>query len=263
VESLKEELATLQITGLTKYFGGLAAVHEIDFNVNRGELVGLIGPNGAGKTTMFNLITGSLRPTRGKVVFNGEDITGQKPHVIAKVGVVRTFQATTLFSQYNVLENVIAACHLESKISFWEAALHTPSSRRSEEAILRRALDIVHFVGLGACKDQPAGSLPHGYKRVLGIAISMAASPQLLLLDEPLSGMNVEEVDRTVALIKKIWERGTTILLIEHNMRAAMNLCQRIVVLQMGKKIAEGIPEMIKANREVIQAYLGSGKNAP
>jgi len=256
-------LATLQITGLTKYFGGLAAVHEIDFDVNRGELVGLIGPNGAGKTTMFSLITGSLRPTRGKVVFNGKDITGQKPHLIAKVGVVRTFQATTLFSQYTVLENVIAACHLESKISFWEAALHTPSSRRSEEAILSRASDIVHFVGLEACKDQPAGSLPHGYKRVLGIAVSMAAGPQLLLLDEPLSGMNVEEVDRTVALIKRIWERGTTILLIEHNMRAAMNLCQRIVVLQMGKKIAEGTPEMIKANREVIQAYLGSGKNAP
>jgi branched-chain amino acid transport system ATP-binding protein len=247
---------------LTKYFGGLAAVHEIDFTVNRGELVGLIGPNGAGKTTMFSLITGSLRPTRGKVVFDGKDITGQKPHAIAKVGVVRTFQATTLFSNYSVLENIIAGCHLKSEISLWEAALHTPGSRKNEKAILSRAVDIVHFVGLEACKDQPAGSLPHGHKRVLGIAVSMAADPQLLLLDEPLSGMNAEEVDRTVALIRRIWERGTTILLIEHNMRAAMNLCQRIVVLQMGKKIAEGTPEMIKANKDVIQAYLGSGKNA-
>ena len=196
------------------------------------------------------------------MVFNGKDITGQKPHVIAKAGVVRTFQATTLFTHYSVLENIIAACHLKSKISFWEVALHTPNSRRSEEAILSRALDIMHFVGLEACKDQPAGSLPHGYKRVLGIAVSMAADPQLLLLDEPFSGMNAEEVDRTVTLIKRIWERGTTILLIEHNMRAAMNLCQRIVVLQMGRKIAEGTPEMIKANKEVIRAYLGSGKNA-
>jgi branched-chain amino acid transport system ATP-binding protein len=228
-------LATLQITGLTKYFGGLAAVHEVGFNVNRGELVGLIGPNGAGKTTMFSLITGSLRPTKGKVAFNGKDITGQRPYIIAKEGVVRTFQATTLFSRYSVLENIIAACHLKSKASFWEAALHTPNSRGSEEAILSRALEIVHFVGLDGCKDRSAGSLPHGYKRVLGIAVSMAADPQLLLLDEPLSGMNAEEVDGAVALIRRIWERGTTILLIEHNMRAAMNLCQRIIVLQMGR----------------------------
>jgi branched-chain amino acid transport system ATP-binding protein len=255
-------LATLEISGLTKYFGGLAAVHEIDFNVNRGEMVGLIGPNGAGKTTVFNLITGSLRPTRGKVVFKGKDVTSQKPHVIAKTGVVRTFQATTLFSNYSVLKNIIAACHLRSQISLWQAVLHTPSSREREEAILSRALEIVHFVGLDASKDQPARSLPQGYKRILGIAVSMAADPQLLLLDEPLSGMNAEEVDRAVALIRRIWERGTTILLIEHNMRAAMNLCQRIIVLEMGRKIAEGTPEEVRANKEVIQAYLGTGKHA-
>lgn len=259
---LREELATLEITGLTKYFGGLAAVHEIDFNVDRGELVGLIGPNGAGKTTVFSLITGSLRPTRGKIVFSGKDVTRQRPHVIAKMGVVRTFQATTLFSNYSVLKNIIAASHLKSEISLWEAILHTPSSRKKEEAILNRALEILYFAELDAFKDQSAGSLPHGYKRVLGIAVSMAADPQLLLLDEPLSGMNAEEVDRAVALIKRIWERGTTILLIEHNMRAAMNLCQRIIVLQMGKKIAEGTPEKVRANKEVIQAYLGTGKNA-
>jgi branched-chain amino acid transport system ATP-binding protein len=257
---VKEGFATLQVTGLTKYFGGLAAAYEIEFNVNHGELVGLIGPNGAGKTTLFSLITGSLRPTRGKVVFNGKDITRQKPHKVAREGVVRTFQATTLFSRYSVLENIVAACHLRSKIGFWQAALHTPNSRRNEQAILSRALEIMHFVGLDTCKDQPAGSLPHGYRRILGIAVSMAADPQLLLLDEPLSGMNVEEVDRAVALIKRIWEEGTSILVIEHNMRAAMNLCQRIIVLQMGKKIAEGTPEMVRANKVVIEAYLGSGK---
>jgi branched-chain amino acid transport system ATP-binding protein len=247
---------------LTKYFGGLAAAHEIGFDVNRGELVGLIGPNGAGKTTVFSLITGSLRPTSGKVVFNGKDITGRKPHVVAREGVIRTFQATTLFSRYTVLENVIAACHLKSKVGFWGAALHTAKSRRNEQAILSRAMEIMHFVGLDACKGQSAGSLPHGHKRILGIAVAMAADPQLLLLDEPLGGMNAEEVDRTVALIKRISKQGTSILLIEHNMRAAMNLCERIIVLQTGRKIAEGAPELVKANKVVIEAYLGSGKHA-
>jgi branched-chain amino acid transport system ATP-binding protein len=225
-------------------------------------MVGLIGPNGAGKTTVFNLLTGFLRPTRGKVLLNGKDITSQKPHSIAKKGIVRTFQATNLFSNFSVLQNIIAACYLKSKVNFWEAMLHTPSSRKKEEDVLNRALEIMRFVGLDAVKDQPARSLPHGYKRILGIAVSMAADPQLLLLDEPLSGMNAEEANTAVALIRRIWEEGTTVLLIEHNMRAAMNLCQRIIVLEMGSKIAEGSPEEVRANKEVIQAYLGTGKRA-
>lgn len=247
---------------MTKYFGGLAAVNELDFNVHQGELVGLIGPNGAGKTTVFNLITGFIRPSLGKIVFKGKDITNQKPHSIAKTGIVRTFQATNLYSNFTVLENINAACYLKSKISFWEAVLHTSTSRKEEEHILNRALEIIHFVELESVKDQPARSLPHGYKRILGIAVSMAADPQLLLLDEPLSGMNAEEVNRAVTLIRRIWETGTTILLIEHNMRAAMNLCQRIIVLEMGSKIAEGSPEEVRANKKVIQAYLGAGKYA-
>lgn len=247
---------------MTKYFGGLAAVNQLDFDVSRGEMVGLIGPNGAGKTTVFNLLTGFLRPTRGKVLFKGKDITSQTPHSIAKKGMVRTFQATNLFSNLSVLQNIIAACYLKSKVNFWEAMLHMPMSLKKEENVLSRALEIMRFIGLDAVKDQPARSLPHGYKRVLGIAVSMAADPQLLLLDEPLSGMNAEEANTTVALIKRIWEEGTTILLIEHNMRAAMNLCQRIIVLEMGRKIAEGSPEKVRANKEVIQAYLGTGKRA-
>jgi len=252
----------LEIMGLTKYFGGLAAVNELDFDVSHGEIVGLIGPNGAGKTTVFNLLTGFLRPTKGKVVFKGKDITGQKPHFIAKKGMIRTFQATSLFPDFSVLQNIMGACHLKPNVGFWEAILHTPSSRKKRESILNRTLEIIRFAGLDAVKDQFARSLPHGYKRMLGIAVSLAPDPQLLLLDEPLSGMNAEEVNSAVKLIRKIWERGTTVLLIEHNMRAAMNLCQRIIVLEMGRKIAEGTPEEVRANKEVIQAYLGTGKHA-
>jgi branched-chain amino acid transport system ATP-binding protein len=246
---------------LTKYFGGLAAVNGLDFDVSRGELVGLIGPNGAGKTTVFNLITGFLWPSKGKVIFEGKEITGQKPHLIAKTGIVRTFQATTLFSHFSVLQNIVAACYLKSGVNFWGAIFHTSNSLKKEEGVLRRAFEIVRFVGLEAFKDHPTRGLPHGYKRILGIAVSLAADPQLLLLDEPLSGMNAEEVDRAVGLIRRIWEGGTTILLIEHNMRAAMNLCHRIIVLEMGRKITEGTPEEVKANKEVIKAYLGTGRH--
>lgn len=252
----------LEIKGLTKYFGGVAAVSELDMSVNAGELVGLIGPNGAGKTTAFNLVTGFIRPTKGRIMFDGKDVTGQKPHSIAEKGIVRTFQATSLFPDFTVRQNIVTACHLKPKIGFWEATLHTSSSHRKEEHSLGRALEIIQFVGLDSVKDIPAQSLPHGHKRILGIAIALAAEPKLLLLDEPLSGMNAEEVAGAVALINRIWQRGTTVLLIEHNMRAAMSLCQRIVVLNFGKKIAEGPPQEIRENKEVIQAYLGAGEHA-
>lgn len=252
----------LKIRGLTRYFGGLAAVSELDMSVSRGELVGLIGPNGAGKTTVFNLVTGFLRPTKGKIMLDGKDIAGQKPHSIAEKGIVRTFQATSLFPDFTVLQNILAACHLKPKVGFWEATLHTSGSHKKEEHILGRALEITQFVGLDGARDMPIATLPHGHKRILGIAIALAAEPKLLLLDEPLSGMNAEEVADAMALINRIWQSGTTILLIEHNMRAAMSLCQRITVLNFGRKIAEGSPEEIRENKEVIQAYLGAGGHA-
>jgi branched-chain amino acid transport system ATP-binding protein len=249
----------LEIRGLTKYFGGVGAVIGFDLSVDQGELAGLIGPNGAGKTTVFNLVTGFLRPTKGNIMFDGKDITNQKPHSVAERGIIRTFQATSVFPRFTVLQNIIAACYLKPKVGLWEAALHTASSRKKEEYILNRAQEITQFVGLDSVRDMLAQSLPHGYKRILGIAIAIAAEPKLLLLDEPLSGMNVEEVAEANEVISKIWRSGTTILLIEHNMKAAMSLCQKIVVLNFGKKIAEGSPEEIKENKEVIQAYLGAG----
>lgn len=246
---------------MTRYFGGLAAVDGLDFDVQKGELVGLIGPNGAGKTTVFNLITGFLKPTKGKIIFNGRDVTGQKPHSVAAAGIVRTFQATNIFGNFTVLDGIVAACYLKSTVGFWGAFLHTPGSRREKKLIEEKAMEILRFVGLESMKEQRARNLAYGHKRILGMALSLAADPQLLLLDEPLSGMNAGEVDSAIALIRKIFERGTSILLIEHNMRAAMSLCQRIVVLQMGRRIAAGSPDEVRADKRVIQAYLGTGKH--
>jgi len=252
----------LHIKGLTKYFGGLSAVNELDFTVNQEEAVGLIGPNGAGKTTTFNLITGFLRATKGTILFEGRNLVREKPHSIAKMGIVRTFQATSIFPGFTVLQSLVAASYLDPRIGFWEAALHRSSSRRKEKDILDQAHEILKFVSMEQMKDLLASKLPHGHKRILGIAIALAAHPKLLLLDEPLSGMNSSEVASTLDLINKIWHRGTTILLIEHNMKAAMGFCKRIVVLNFGQKIAEGSPKEIRENKNVIQAYLGVGDHA-
>jgi branched-chain amino acid transport system ATP-binding protein len=255
-------VSVLEIRGLTKYFGGLVAVIGLDVNIRQGEMMGLIGPNGAGKTTVFNLITGFLRPTGGQVVFEGKDITAKNPHHIATRGIVRTFQGDNIFPDFTVLQNIVLACHLKPRIGFFATVLHTAGSRQKEKDILNRSQSILELVGLDAMANITARNLAHGYKRALGIAIALATEPKLLLLDEPLSGMNAEEVSETMRLIHRLWQNGITILLIEHNMRATMSLCQRIIVLNFGKKIAEGSPEEIKANSEVIQAYLGAGENA-
>jgi branched-chain amino acid transport system ATP-binding protein len=252
----------LEINGLTKHFGGLCAVNHVNFRVNGGEAVGLIGPNGAGKTTAFNLITGFLSATEGTVLFEGKNLIGEKPHSIARMGIVRTFQATSIFPGFTVLENLVAACYLTPRIGFWEAALHLPSSSKKERDVLAQAHEILEFVGMEQMKDLGAVSLPHGHKRILGIAMALAAHPKLLLLDEPLSGMNGGEVVAAMDLINKIWSTGTTILLIEHNMKAAMGFCQRIVVLSFGEKIAEGSPKEVRENKDVVQAYLGVGDHA-
>lgn len=252
----------LEIKGLEKKFGGLTAVSNLDIRIRPGDIMGLIGPNGAGKTTVFNLITGYIRPTSGEVLMKGQDITARSPHFITSKGIARTFQAINIFSDFTVQQNIILACHLKAKAGFFKTVFHSPGTRRKEKEILDRSRAILKQVGLEHMADVRAQNLAHGYKRILGIGIALASDPKLLLLDEPLGGMNGEEVSETIRLINGLWQSGITILLIEHNMRAAMSLCKRIVVLNFGRKIAVGSPEEIRENDKVIQAYLGSGDHA-
>ena len=252
----------LETKGLTKDFKGLRAVSNLDLNVDAGEIVGIIGPNGAGKTTVFNLVTGFLQPTDGKVIFEGKDIVGQKPHAIAESGIVRTFQLDRIFHDFTILQNLVTASHLYAKIGFWEATLNTSRYRKKNRNTWDHAMEIMQFVGLGDRKDEIARNLSHGHQKMLGIAIALAANPKLLLLDEPLAGMNLEEVSKALETIGEIRARGTSVLLIEHNMRAVMSICDRIVVLNFGTEIARGLPEEVKQNKEVIKAYLGAGEHA-
>jgi branched-chain amino acid transport system ATP-binding protein len=248
----------LDVTRLTKYFGGLAAVKDLDVSVAEGEIVGLIGPNGAGKSTIFNLITGVIRPTTGKVVFDGKDITNKKSHIIAELGIGRSFQLNPLFGDFSVSENVVASFHLRPRSSLLATYFNTTSYRRNEADIARQSLEILRLVGLDKVKDELAKNLPHGYQKMLGVARALAVKPRLLLLDEPLAGMNQDEIEFTMAAIRKTQQLGVTIVLVEHNMRI-MDLCDRVIVINFGQKIAEGPPDEIRRNQEVVRAYLGGG----
>jgi branched-chain amino acid transport system ATP-binding protein len=252
----------LETRKLTKDFKGLRAVSNLDLNIDSQEIVGIIGPNGAGKTTTFDLITGFLQPTSGDIIFEGEDITGRKPHMIAKSGIIRTFQLDRIFHNFTVLQNVVAASHLCARIGFWEAVLNTSRYNKKDKNTWDYSRKILEFVGLDDKKDEIARNLSHGHQKMLGIAIALAANPKLLLLDEPLAGMNPTEVARTLEIIAEIRGRGIVVLLIEHNMRAVMSICDKIVVLNFGTEIARGSPEELKQNEEVIRAYLGAGEYA-
>lgn len=249
----------LEVRNLSKHFGGLVAVDNVDFHLNRGEIVGLIGPNGAGKTTMFNMISGTFKPTSGKVVFNGEDITNLRADQIAERGLVRTFQATTLFTEETVRRNVMVGFHMKANVGFWGSIFGGKNVSSREREAERRADELLEFLGLAHLQNEMARSLPHGHQRRLEVAIAMAASPQLLLLDEPVTGMNPTETQEMMELITKVRDSGVTILLVEHDMRAVMGTCKRLIVLNYGKKIAEGRPSEIRENEAVIRAYLGTG----
>jgi branched-chain amino acid transport system ATP-binding protein len=249
-------MALLEAQHLSKYFGGLAAVNQVDIAVEEGEIVGLIGPNGAGKTTCFNLLSGFLTPTSGTITFDGESIVGLRPHHIVARGLVRTFQLTTLFQDMTVLQNVLLGLHRHSRRGMAQVLL---SWRDFPPDELRRSYEVLEFTGLVPYASELSKNLPHGYQRTLGIAMAMATQPRLLMLDEPVTGMNIEESQHVMELVKTIRDRGTTILLVEHNMKAVMRTCERIVVLNFGQKLTEGTPAQVGSNREVIEAYLGAG----
>ena len=250
-------MALLTVENLEKRFGGLIAVNDISFEVESGEIFTIIGPNGAGKSTLFKLITSFTHPTSGRVIFEGEDITRLPAHVVARKGVVRTFQETTIFKEMTVVENVIVAHHLRSRASSLGIFVNSPKARRDEERFRESANSIIEILGLDAVRNEQARNLPHGYLRELGIAIAMAAEPKALLLDEPFSGMNPEETDRVVEMVRGIRDRGITILLVEHDMRAVMRISDRILVLNFGSMVALGTPPEIQNNESVIEAYLG------
>jgi branched-chain amino acid transport system ATP-binding protein len=246
----------LETNGLTKYFGGLAAVSQVDMSVDGGQIVGLIGPNGAGKTTIINLISGFLRPSRGSIIFDGENITGKKSHLVAKLGIGRTFQIVPLFNEFTTLQNVVASFYISADSSLWGSIFRTSTYRKREEYILNQAEENLQLLGLDKVRDELAKNLPHGYQKMLGLARALAVKPKLLLLDEPIAGMNPDEINLALKAIEKVRSQGVTILLVEHNM-VVMGICDRVIAINYGRKIAEGSPEEMKKNEDVIRAYFG------
>jgi len=250
-------MSFFSVKGLSKQFGGLVANNSIDLEVDKGEIRGVIGPNGAGKTTFFNVVSGFYTPTSGTVEFKGKVVSGLSSSEIAKLGAVRTFQRAALFPDFTVLENVVIARHLNADTSLLNAIFG--HNNKAEAGNLQRSKEIIDFLGLTDEQDNLAMNLSHGHQRVLGVAMALATDPELLMLDEPVAGMNSGEKAVMVDLIKKIRDEwGITVLLVEHDMKTVMSLCDKITVLDFGEKLAEGDPQDIIENDKVIEAYLGA-----
>ena len=251
-------MSLLEVNGITKQYGGLTALDDVSINVESGVIHGLIGPNGAGKSTLFKVIAGFTHPTAGEIIFDNDDITKLTPDRIAKIGIIRTFQQTTLFQELTVLENVLIGTHKSAATNIFSAILNL--DKQKQDRAMTRTMEVLDFLELLDRKDQLAAELPLGSKRALVIAVALAAQPRLLLLDEPFAGMIPEETKHMMGLTNKLRESGITIVLVEHDMKAVMGLCDELTVLNFGSVLARGTPKEVRANPQVISAYLGGGE---
>ena len=247
----------LDVRGLSKHFGGILALNQVSFSLEKGSVTSLIGPNGAGKTTFINAVTGVHTPDSGEVHFQGEDIAGMQAHQIASKGIGRTFQLVELFGSLSVLENTMVGCHTNSRASMLSCGFALPAARKEERRIRDEAMESLVLVGLEKRALDPISKLPLGERKLAGVARALSMKPKFLMLDEPVGGLAAHEIKKLVELIYQLRSRGLTLLIVEHNMPFVMSLSERVIVLDEGSKIAEGTPDAVRANEEVIKAYLG------